>query len=99
MNILNYDFELDYKSHLLTFLTKLQTKELSLTEDELLISNFISLLNDHHQFKTEYLSQMINLLVWVQENDENQNLVKLKYLWLYQMLNPVPQQGRETKPI
>lgn len=78
MNILNYDFELDYKSHLLTFLTKLQTKELSLTEDELLISNFISLLNDHHQFKTEYLSQMINLLVWVQENDENQNFFSLK---------------------
>jgi len=71
VNVLIYDFEVDYKSLLKSFTTKLEKKELILQEDELILANFISLLNNHKSFKTEFLSQLINLLIFVQDNDTN----------------------------
>ena len=32
------------------------------------------------------------------QNDQNQNIVKLKYQWVYSKFNPVRQHGRRIRP-
>ena len=77
ISIINLNFDIDYNTILKTFLTKFEKKELNLNENELILSNLISSLNTLELFKTDYLNQLISLLIYVQDNEKNQDFFSL----------------------